>query len=133
MAEVTQSTVSLPVPFTDVLTETLRQGAQRMLATAIQAEVDEWLDARAHLQDADGRRQVALNGFGLSSQPTSPLSGVRVQAAWYGDFFIDNVEYTAVVPEPSSAVIGFSMLALGLVARPWPSRWKCFTWFRPGR
>ncbi|MBV8607292.1 MAG: transposase [Singulisphaera sp.] len=46
----------------DVLTEILRDGARRMLAEAIEAEVSAGIDARAHLKDASGRRQVVRNG-----------------------------------------------------------------------
>src|SRR3954470_2986039 len=46
----------------DVLTEILRDGARRMLAEAIEAEVAAWIDAHAHLKDAAGRRQVVRNG-----------------------------------------------------------------------
>jgi putative transposase len=44
------------------MTEILRQGAQRMLAQAIQEEVDEWIDRRAELRDAAGHQQVVRNG-----------------------------------------------------------------------
>src|SRR5512144_474524 len=46
----------------DVLTDILRDGARRLLADAIQAEVAAWIDARAHLRDQGGRRQVVRNG-----------------------------------------------------------------------
>src|SRR4051812_49271976 len=46
----------------DVLTEVLRDGARRMLAQAIGAEVAIWIDARAHLTDQAGRQQVVRNG-----------------------------------------------------------------------
>src|SRR5262245_24772658 len=46
----------------DVLTDLLRQGAQHLLAQAIQAEVDAYLDARSQLRDEAGRRQVVRNG-----------------------------------------------------------------------
>ena len=41
MVEITEQVVSLPVPGSDVLTSALREGGQRMLAAAIQAEADE--------------------------------------------------------------------------------------------
>jgi transposase-like protein len=62
MSEVTENVVSIPAPRVDLLTDVLRQGAKRMLASAIQAEVDEWLTDRSHLKDATGRRQVVRNG-----------------------------------------------------------------------
>ncbi len=46
----------------DVLTDLLRDGARRLLAQAIEAEVASWIDDHAHLKDADGRRQVVRNG-----------------------------------------------------------------------
>ncbi len=62
MREVTSPTLSLPVPARDVLTSILRQGAQRMLAQAIEDEVAEWIQTHQELA-ADGRRQVVRNGF----------------------------------------------------------------------
>ncbi|HEX3726484.1 MAG TPA: IS256 family transposase, partial [Pirellulales bacterium] len=46
----------------DVLTGILREGAQRMLAQAIDAEVAEWIESHRELRDAAGRRQVVRNG-----------------------------------------------------------------------
>ena len=39
----------------DVLTEVLRTGARQLLATAIEAEVDEYVAARGKTVDAAGR------------------------------------------------------------------------------
>jgi putative transposase len=64
MQEVITTTVSFPSTSSqDVLTEVLRSGAQRLLAEAVEAEVREWIDARAHVTDAAGRRQVVRNGY----------------------------------------------------------------------
>jgi hypothetical protein len=53
----------IPAPTSqDVLTGILRQGAQRMLAQAIEAEVQEWIDAHEHVTDESGHRQVVRNG-----------------------------------------------------------------------
>jgi len=49
-------------PDNDPLTDILRRGARSLLAQAIEAEVAEYLDARAHLRDQAGRRQVVPNG-----------------------------------------------------------------------
>jgi putative transposase len=46
----------------DALTEILRQGAQRLLGQAIEAEVDAWIEAHRDLRDADGHRLVVRNG-----------------------------------------------------------------------
>ncbi len=46
----------------DVLIEVLRDGARRMLAQAVEAEVAAWIDHHAHLKDDAGRQQVVRNG-----------------------------------------------------------------------
>ena len=64
MRESSSSTISLPaVSAKDALTTILREGAQRMLAQAIDAEVSEWIDGHAHLTDERGHRQVVRNGY----------------------------------------------------------------------
>lgn len=63
MQEVNTTTVSFPSTNSrDALTEVLRSGAQRLLAEAVQAEVQEWIDSHAHVTDEAGRRQVVRNG-----------------------------------------------------------------------
>jgi putative transposase len=63
MSHATTAPDALPLPADeDVLTEVLRRGAQQLLAQAVQAEVDDYLEARAHLRDDAGRRQVVRNG-----------------------------------------------------------------------
>jgi hypothetical protein len=42
--EATSRAVSIPVPEPDLLTQVLRQGAQRMLAQAIEGEAAEWIE-----------------------------------------------------------------------------------------
>ena len=63
MAEVITESISFPGTARDALSEVLRQGAQRMLACAIEAEVAEWIDSRAGVTDERGRRQVVRNGY----------------------------------------------------------------------
>jgi len=63
MHEGNGSTIALPGPgSSDVLSDILRRGAQRLLGEAIEAEVAEWIERHAELRDADGRRQVVRNG-----------------------------------------------------------------------
>lgn len=63
MSQSTSDIRIVPLPTShDVLTEICRQGASEMLARAIEAEVAEWIDAHAPLQDESGRRQVVRNG-----------------------------------------------------------------------
>src|SRR5512143_3196311 len=63
----------------DVLTDILRDGARRLLADAIQAEVAAWIDARAHLRDQDGRRQVVRNGHLPERTIQTGIGPVEVQ------------------------------------------------------
>ena len=63
MVQVITPSVSIPCPASrDVLGELLKEGAQRMLRTAIEAEVEEYIAARMHIVDGDGHRQVVRNG-----------------------------------------------------------------------
>jgi len=57
----------------DVLTEILHQGAQQMLATAIENEVAEYIGAHAHQRDDHGQRLVVRNGH---MPPRSILTGL---------------------------------------------------------
>ncbi len=57
----------------DVLTEILRQGAQRMLAAAIETEVAEHIAAHASQLDEAGHRQVVRNGH---MPPRAILTGL---------------------------------------------------------
>jgi putative transposase len=63
MDETTQSTACLPAPGRDVLTEILRDGGQRLLAQAVEAEVADWIDRHADVVDGQGHRQVVRNGY----------------------------------------------------------------------
>ena len=63
----------------DVLTEVLRTGARQLLATAIEAEVDEYVAARAKTVDAAGRRGVVRNGHLPKRALQTPLGDVTVQ------------------------------------------------------
>jgi len=63
----------------DPLTEVLREGARRMLALAIEAEVEEFISQYHTLKDEGGRRAIVRNGYlperdiltGLGSIPVS--------------------------------------------------------------
>ena len=63
MHESTTLPIDGPIPATkDALTELLREGARRLLAEAVEAEVAAWIDAHASIKDSAGRRQVVRNG-----------------------------------------------------------------------
>ena len=63
----------------DALTEVLREGAQRMLAVAIETEVEAWLDAHGHVVDEGGRRLIVRNGYLPKRSITSGIGPIEVQ------------------------------------------------------
>ncbi len=62
----------------DVLTEILRDGAHKMLATAIESEVDAYIDAYADQRDAHGHRLVVRNGHKDERQIQTGIGPVTV-------------------------------------------------------
>ncbi len=62
MKKDTANTQYVSITSQDVLGDILRQGAQKMLATAIEDEVDQYTAEHQHLRDANGRRIVVRNG-----------------------------------------------------------------------
>jgi putative transposase len=79
MQEGTTTSVTFPsVAAKDVLTELLREGAPRMLATALEAEVSEWVENHAHLRDENGHRQVVRNGYLPERNITTGVGNVPV-------------------------------------------------------
>ncbi len=80
MAESTTQSLAFPESTAkDVMTEILRNGAQQMLAQAIQEEVVEWVEQRAELHDAQGRHQVVRNGYLPKRTITTGVGPVEVQ------------------------------------------------------
>jgi putative transposase len=80
MAESINSTLCLPVATSrDVLSEILRDGAQRLLAQAVEAEVTEWIDSHADLKNADGHRQVVRNGHLPKRTITTGVGPIEVE------------------------------------------------------
>ena len=63
----------------DVLTELLRDGARRLLAEAVEAEVAAWIDEHAHLKDQTGRRQVVRNGYLPEREIQTGLGDVQIK------------------------------------------------------
>jgi transposase-like protein len=64
MLEATTATIEFPSTGSkDVLTDILRDGAQRLLAVAVVAEADRWIEERKQHLDDHGHRQVVRNGY----------------------------------------------------------------------
>jgi putative transposase len=80
MSESSNSTLSLPVASSrDVLTDILRDGASRLLAQAVEAEVTEWIASHAHVTDQAGHRQVVRNGHLPKRTITTGVGPIEIQ------------------------------------------------------
>jgi transposase-like protein len=73
MHESSDTTTTIPAPSRDLLTEILRDGAQRLLGQAVEAEVADWIGRHAGVADARGRQQVVRNGH---HPPRTLVTGV---------------------------------------------------------
>ncbi len=63
----------------------VREGARRMLAAALEAEVDDYLAAHAAERDEHGRRLVVRNGHARERQVTTAAGAVAVRAPRVND------------------------------------------------
>ena len=63
----------------DPLSEVLRQGAKRLLAQAIDAEVETWLACDADERDAQGRQAVVRNGYLPEREVQTGIGSIPVQ------------------------------------------------------
>jgi putative transposase len=68
-----------------------REGARRMLAAALEAEVDDYLAAYAAERDERGRRLVVRNGHARERQVTTVAGGIPVRAPRVDDRRVDPV------------------------------------------
>jgi putative transposase len=69
----------------------VREGARRMLAAALEAEVDDYLAAYAAERDGRGRRLVVRNGHARERQVTTAAGAVAVRAPRVDDRRVDPV------------------------------------------
>jgi transposase-like protein len=89
MEQSTPKTECLSIRPRDVLSDILRQGAQEMLAAAIENEVAEYIDHHAALRDGQGHRLVVRNGRLPARQIQTGLGLVEVQQPRVKDRRID--------------------------------------------
>lgn len=89
MEQSTAKTECLSMKPRDVLTDILRQGAQEMLAAAIENEVAEYIGGHAQVRDDQGHRLVVRNGYLPARQIQTGLGLVEVQAPRVNDRRVD--------------------------------------------
>lgn len=69
----------------DLLMELMREGARKMLAAALEAEVDEFVTALEQARDEQGRRLVVRNGHANAREIVTPLGPIEVKAPRVND------------------------------------------------
>jgi transposase-like protein len=67
------------------LDEIVREGARRMLAAALEVEVDSYVSAFADERDEDGKRLVTRNGHAQARTVTTAAGGIEIQAPRVND------------------------------------------------
>jgi putative transposase len=72
------------------LDEIVRDGAQRMLAVALEAEVDAYIAAFADERDEDGKRLVTRNGHAQARTVTTAAGRIEVEAPRVDDRRVDD-------------------------------------------
>jgi transposase-like protein len=76
-------------PEGSLIDEIVREGARRMLAAALEAEVDQYIAELAAERDAAGRRMVVRNGYHRPRTVATAASPVEVRAPRVNDKRID--------------------------------------------
>jgi transposase-like protein len=86
-----------------LIDEIVREGARRMLAAALEAEVNSYIAELADQQDESGRRLVVRNGYHQPRKVTTAAGTVEVKAPRVNDKRID--EATGERKRFSSAIL----------------------------
>lgn len=85
------SNADVPDGGSSPLDEIVREGARRMLAAALQAEVAAYIEAHAGQVDEHGRRLVVRNGYHAEREVTTAAGAVPVRAPRVNDKRVDPV------------------------------------------
>jgi transposase-like protein len=80
-----------PVSSVSLIDEIVRDGARRMLATALEAEVAAYIAAHCDQRDEHGRRLVVRNGHAVPRQVLTSAGAVEVCAPRVNDKRVDEV------------------------------------------
>ena len=79
MKKDTVVSIQQPTTTKDALTEVLREGAQKLLAEAVQAEVGSFLEQYQELRDEQGHQRVVRNGYLPEREIQTGLGGIKVR------------------------------------------------------
>ncbi len=89
MADSTVSSNIVSISSRDALNEILQQGAQQMLASAIENEVTDYLEGHADQHDENGRRLVVRNGYLPAREIQTGIGQVAVRQPRVHDKRVD--------------------------------------------
>lgn len=84
----------------DMLTDVLRQGAQQMLAAAVDAEVHAFLSQYEHIRDMHGRKQVVRNGYLPERTIQTGLGSVDIKVLRVRDNSGNDIAFTSALLPP---------------------------------
>ena len=93
-------TLSSAPEVNDVLTDVLRQGAQQMLAAAVDAEVYTFLSQYEHIRDMHGRKQVVRNGYLPERTIQTGLGDVDIKVPRVRDNSGNDIAFTSALLPP---------------------------------
>jgi transposase-like protein len=68
-----------PTSAKDALTDVLREGAQKLLAQAVQLELEELLEQHQDKQDSEGRQRVVRNGYLPKRKIQTGIGGIEIR------------------------------------------------------
>ncbi|MFK0160907.1 IS256 family transposase [Streptomyces sp. NPDC090493] len=91
------------MPNGSLIDEIVREGARRMLAAALEAEVNAYIAELADQQDGKGRRLVVRNGYHQPRKVTTAAGAIEVKAPRVNDKRVD--ETTGERKRFSSAIL----------------------------
>ena len=80
------------------LDEIVRAGAKKMLASALEAEVEDYIARHAWLRDADGRRLVVRNGVKTEREVLTGAGALRIRQPRIHDKRSGHAFTSAILP-----------------------------------
>jgi len=84
----------------DALTAVLRQGAWRMLAQTVEAEVEALVAAHEHIRDEQGRRLVVRNGYLPQRTIQTGIGDIAVKAPRVRDRSGSGIRFRSAILPP---------------------------------
>lgn len=82
---ITNDTEGTALEVTQSLDELAREGARRMIAQALQFEVDEYIEKLSHLRNERGNALVVRNGKGQERTLTMGAGAIKIEAPRVND------------------------------------------------